>query len=96
MPEQNCFSLRLVVQRIADNAREKSRYKLIAYGSEGNYHPVQFDSVAEVVKVLHKALPDFTSASLRPENESSGGSIIFAELMELTHAQLSLLGLRRS
>ena len=82
------------MQRVQENPGKESGFRLIAYGDEGTYQPVQFGSFDELVSVLHKALPDFRSPSLGSESDSSGGSIIFVELMELGPAQLSLLGLR--
>lgn len=90
----NCESLRLVVQHVGEISSGRSSYRLIGYSDEHTYQPVNFDSLDDLLNGLKEALPDF-DISRFSEVKESGSSILFAELLELSQAQLSILGLRK-
>ena len=86
-------SLRLVVQHVWENASGRSSYRLIAYSNDHTYPPVQFESVDDLLKVLKAALPELDASSF-PRERRPVTSILFADELELSTAQLSILGLR--
>lgn len=90
----DCQSIRLVVQHVRELASSQPFYRLIAYGDEHTYQPVNFDSLDALLKVLKKALPDF-DVSCFSEAAQVGSSIVFAEVFGLSEAQRSTLGLTK-
>jgi hypothetical protein len=90
----NRESLRLVVQHVRESSSSRSSYRLIGYGDEHTYQPVNFDSLDDLLKGLKEALPGF-DVSRFSEGRQSGSSILFAEELELSEAQRSKLGLRK-
>lgn len=92
MPVPDRLSLRLVVQRICESSSGQSFYRLIAYGDNRTYRPVQFEALDDVLKVLKAALPRF-DASLISRGNQGATSIVFADEVELSKEQLSVLGL---
>ena len=85
-------SLRLVVQHVCENSSGRSSYRLVGYSDDQNYRPVEFESLDELLKVLKAAMPGFDASSFSKERPPVS-SILFADLMELSAAQLSALGL---
>lgn len=85
--------IRLVVQRLRGNSSVSS-YRLVAYPPpEGTtFWPVNFSSREQLLDRLRAALPDFDSRLL---DEADAGEIIFSREMDLSSAQLSILGLLR-
>ncbi len=90
----NCESLRLVVQHVRESSSGGSSYRLIGYGDEHTYQAVNFDSLDDLLKRFNEAFPGF-DVSRFSEGRQSGSSILFAELLELSEAQRSKLGLRK-
>lgn len=90
----DCESLRLIVQRVSENSSGRSLYRLIAYSDGRTYQPVNFTSLDDLTKRLKKALPDF-DVNRFAEAKESGSSILFAEALELSETQRSILGLRK-
>jgi hypothetical protein len=90
MPESGRREIRIVVQHIYRPSQ--STYRLIAYGDDRRYHPVEFESLESLVGKLKAVLPDFDEQSLAP---ASGASthIVFSSLMALTDTEMSRLGL---
>jgi hypothetical protein len=90
----NCESLRLVVQHAREGSSSRHAYRLIGYGDEHTYQPVNFDSLDDLLKRFNEAFPGF-DVSRFSEGRQSGSSILFAEVFELSEAQRSILGLRK-
>ena len=89
----NCQSLRLVVQLILERSSGQSSYRLIGYSDEHTYRPVDFDSLDDLLKVFKAALPNFDVSGF-PQTRQLASSILFAELIELSEKQRSILGLK--
>ncbi len=90
----NRESLRLVVQHVRESSSSRYSYRLIGYGDEHTYQPVNFDSLDDLLKRFKEAFPDF-DVSCFSEGKQSGSSILFADVFELSEAQRSILGLRK-
>jgi hypothetical protein len=86
-------ALRLVVQHVWESSSARSSYRIIAYSNDRTYRPVEFESLDDLLRLLGKALPEFDVNGF-PKRQTSATSILFADEMELTEAQLSILGLR--
>ena len=71
----------------------RASYRLIGYGDRHTYRPVNFDSLDELLSVLKTALPEFDASSI-PQGKQPETSILFANVMELSDAQLLSLGFR--
>ena len=82
-----------MIQHIRESSPPRSSYRLIGYGDLRTYHPVNFGSLDELLEVLKSAIPGFDVSSIARTSDP-GGSILLAEVMELSDAQLSILGLR--
>lgn len=52
------ISLRLAVQRICENSSRNPYYRLVAYSSDQNYRPLQFETIDQVLKALKAVLPE--------------------------------------
>jgi hypothetical protein len=84
-------SVRLVIQRVQDGT--KSHYRVAVYpGPRGATLHAKFSSRDDLSQRLRAAIPDFDDKRLVGTSEAS--EILFAELTELSDAQLSSLGLR--
>jgi len=86
-------TIRLVVQRVQGGS-SVSAYRLIAYPPpEGKtFWPVDFSSRDQLIECLRAAFPASDSLVL---DEDHGGHIIFVREVQLSSAQLSMLGLLR-
>jgi hypothetical protein len=93
MPISDRHSLRLVIQRVRDDLARGSFYRIIAYSDERTYRASQFDSLHPLLKSLKAALPDFDASVISSESATPESSILLADVMELTDAQLALIGL---
>jgi hypothetical protein len=94
MPLSDRHSLRLVIQRVRDDVARGSSYRIIAYSDERTYRASQFDSLHLLLKSLKVALPDFDASVISSESATPPeSSILFADVVELTDAQLALIGL---
>jgi hypothetical protein len=83
-------SVRLVIQRVQDGT--KPHYCVAAYpGPRGGPLHARFSSHHELLERLRAAIPGFDEKPLLETSEAS--EILFAELMELSDAQLTSLGL---
>jgi hypothetical protein len=89
----NCQSLRLVVQHVWESSSGRSSYRLIGYSDEHTYRPVDFDSLDDLLKVFQAALPAF-DVSRFPRAKQPVSSILFADVIELSEKQRSILGLK--
>ena len=89
----NCQSLRLVVQHVWESSAGRSSYRLIGYSDEHTYRPVNFDSLDDLLKVFKAALPAL-DVSRFPREKQPVSSILFADLVELSETQRSILGLK--
>ena len=89
----NCQSLRLVVQHVWESSAGRSSYRLIGYSDEHTYRPVDFDSLDDLLKVFQAALPAF-DVSRFPRAKQPVSSILFADVIELSEKQRSILGLK--
>jgi hypothetical protein len=94
MPLSDRHSLRLVIQRVRNDFARASSYRIIAYSDERTYRASQFDSLHVLMKALKAALPDFDASVISSESTSKDSSILFADAVELSDAQLALIGLR--
>jgi hypothetical protein len=86
-------SIRLVVQHVWESLSGRSSYRLIGYSDELTYRPVNFDSLDDLLKVLKAALPAFDVTSF-PRAKQQASSILFADMVELSETQRSILGLK--
>jgi hypothetical protein len=90
MPSPITNSVRLVIQRVRGGT--KPHYRLAVYpGPKGAPLHVRFSSRDELLERLRVAMPGFNEICLLETSEATG--ILFAELVELSDAQLSSLGL---
>ena len=95
MSSPNTHSLRIVVQHI--RARQRSVYRLVAYGGEGGSYTsgsAEFESRDHLLRALRSVAPNFDEASLSLQRDGQGSYIAFTGDMELDDSQLSLLGLK--
>ena len=91
MVPTNRQSLRVVVQHIGESSCGRSSYRLIGYSDAKTFEPVEFESPDDLLKILKAALPDFDAASF-PKGGQPVTSILFADDVELSEAQLAVLG----
>jgi hypothetical protein len=89
----DCQSIRLVVQHVWESSSGRSSYRLIGYSDEHTYRPVDFDSLDDLLKVFKAALPAFDVSSF-PRARQPVSSILFADVVELSETQRSILGLK--
>lgn len=83
-------SVRLVIQLVRDGT--KQHYRMAVYpGPSGAPLHVRVSSRDELLERLRVAMPGFDEIYLLETSEATG--ILFAELVELSDAQLSSLGL---
>ena len=90
MSTQNRNSLRIVIQHVF--AQHESSYRLVAYGANQIYRPLEFKSLDCLKKALHSVVPDFDESTLSIKTHES--YIVFAGDVELNDCQLSALGLK--
>lgn len=90
----DCQSMRLVVQHVWESSSGRSSYRLVGYSDEHTYRPVDFDSLDDLLKVFKTALPTFDVSSF-PQAREGASSILFAEVIELSEKQRSILGLEK-
>lgn len=86
--------MRLVVQHVWESSSGRSSYRLVGYSDEHTYRPVDFDSLDDLLKVFKTALPTFDVSSF-PQAREGASSILFAEVIELSEKQRSILGLEK-
>lgn len=84
--------LRVVVQYV--HGDHKSPWHLVAYGGGRAFHPRRFQSVDDLLKVIHSALPDFEPAHLLIKRELNQSYIVWAGDIVLKDSQLSAMGLK--
>jgi hypothetical protein len=89
-PDRN--AIRLVVQLVQDSSSPHPGYRVVAYPAPKGMklRPATFSSRDQLLQSLRTALPDFDPQILTPGNETQ---VLFAQELELTSAQLSILGL---
>ena len=85
--------LRIVVQRVSQG--QGVVYRLIAYGGDDTYRPVEFGSIDSVRSTLCSVVPDLDLNTLSKQSAGSGVSILLAETIEIDEPQLAALGLSR-
>jgi len=92
MTAEGIHSIRIVVQRVRGVPIQG--YRLLAYPSpEGmTLRPVDFPFKDQLLERFRAAISDFHPELLREDRE---GDVIFAAEMQLSSAQLSILGLLR-
>lgn len=93
MPPPDRQSLRLVIQYICENSSQRSSYRVVGYSDKHTYRAVNFDSLDDLLKLLKSAVPEFDPSSISRERQPRT-SILFADVIELSSAQRSALGLR--
>ncbi len=93
MPPPDCLSVRLVVQRIYESSSRQCSYRLIVYSNDQTYRPAWFEALDDVLKVLKAGLPEF-DGSLFSKKSQRVTAIVFADEVELSRAQLLILGLK--
>ena len=84
--------LRVVVQHV--HADPRSYYRLIAYGDNRTYEPVEFSSIELCVKTIRSVAPDFDENNVWVSVGARETYIAFAGEMELNESQISGLGLK--
>jgi hypothetical protein len=87
-------SIRLVVQHVWESSSGRSSYRLIGYSDVHTFRPVDFDSLDDLLKVFKAALPALDVSNF-PRAKQPVSSILFADVIELSEAQRSILGLKR-
>ena len=86
--------LRLVIQWIREGCSGRSSsYRLVVYGDGRTYRPLNFDSLDDLFKLLKAAVPEVNVSSI-PRDTQSAATILFAEDVEVSEEQLSILGLK--
>ncbi len=93
MPPPDCLSVRLVVQRIYESSSRQCSYRLIVYSNDQTYRPAWFEALDDVLKVLKAGLPEFDGSLFSKESQRVT-AIVFADEVELSRAQLLILGLK--
>jgi hypothetical protein len=85
--------IRLVVQLVLEGSPPQSRYRVVAYPAPKGVklRPAIFSSRERLLQELKTVLPDFDPKLLASGDKPQ---VLFAADMELTIAQLSLLGLQ--
>ena len=90
MPRSGKQALRIVVQYLG----EPERYRLIAYGDEAVYRPLELTSRAAMLKALGCLIDDIDEKMVQAEDES-GNRIVFTTDISVTDSQLQAAGLSR-
>lgn len=85
--------LRIVIQRVGHE--NGCIYRLIGYDNARTYHPVEFGSLNELLKVLHSVRPQFGKGLLAEKDGGRDTTILLSELVELNELQLAALGFQR-
>lgn len=85
--------LRIVVQRVSQG--QGVVYRLIAYGGDDTYRPVEFGSIDSARSTLCSVVPDLDLHALFQQYAGSDVSILLAETIEIDESQLAALGLSR-
>jgi hypothetical protein len=86
-----CYSLRLVIQHLGTEPGRQSTFRLLVYGDRQVSR--DFKSLDQLIDVLRSAgLPVDITAFSPPTEETS--SILLSQSLELTDAELALLGLK--
>jgi hypothetical protein len=95
MPTSRNNSVRLVVQAVAGEDSSEASYRVLVYPRRKcmRDQPATFESRRELMRRLQAAIPSITASMLTPADEST--QIVFARELELTDAQLAILGLTR-
>jgi len=85
--------IRVVVQLVLEGSPPQSQYRVVAYPAPGGVklRPATFSSREQLLQQVGAALPDFDPKLLAAGDEPQ---VLFAGDMQLTIAQLSVLGLR--
>jgi hypothetical protein len=85
--------IRLVVQLVLEGSPPQSQYRVVAYPAPRGVklRPAAFSSRELLLQQLRTALPDF---DLKLLATGAQPQVLFAGDMQLTIAQLSLLGLQ--
>jgi len=84
--------IRLVVQLVLEGSPPQSRYRAVAYPAPTGVklRPAIFSSREQLLQEFQAAIPDFKAQLVASGEEPQ---VLFAADMELTTAQLSLVGL---
>ena len=82
-------SLRLIIQQVQGTTG--TAYRLVAYGDRDHYCTPEFPTVAAVLTLLHRAIPEVDTSGIAEERATT--SIIFARDVVLTNEQRMKLGL---
>lgn len=93
MPTPERQSLRLVVQYIREGSSARSSYRLIGYSDRHTYRAVNFKSLDDLLGLLRTAVPELDTSRFAKERLPET-AVLFAEFVELSHAQLLALGFR--
>jgi len=85
--------IRLVVQLVQEGSSPQLGYRVVAYPAPKGVklRPATFSSREQLLQQLRTALPDFDPKLLASGDQPQ---VLFAGDMQLTTAQLSLLGLQ--
>jgi len=93
VPNPRVQTLSVLIQQTKEPSSASPSFYISAYGDEHLYRPVHLDTLDDLLIVLGTVLPQFDASSFRRWIES-GMPILFADLMELSDAQVSFLGFR--
>jgi hypothetical protein len=94
MPEPKLDSVHIVIQQVRDDSGV--RFRVVGYGDRTSFRRSEFESVEDLVRALHSALPRFDESTIVIKELERGETYIaYAGDVALDDSQLLKLGLRR-
>lgn len=88
-------SIKIIVQRLPKSDSSAPSFKLMAYDVDTAkvYEPMQFRSAEELLKAMSPVTGQLVEA-LTSVPDRPGATIVFDQLLQISEAQLSVLGLK--
>ena len=88
-------SIKIIVQRLPKGDSSAPSFKLMAYDVDTTkvYEPMQFRSAEELLKAMSPVTGQLVEA-LTSVPDRPGATIVFDQLLQISEAQLSVLGLK--
>jgi hypothetical protein len=87
--------IKIIVQRLSRSDSSAPSFKLVAYDVDTArvYRPVQFRSAEELLAAMSPIATELVEA-LKSVPDWPGATIVFDQILRISEAQLSVLGLR--
>lgn len=88
-------SIKIIVQRLPKSGSSAPSFRLIAYDVDtaNVYEPLQFRSAEELLKAMSPLTGQLVEA-LKSVPDQPGATIVFDQLLQISEAQLCVLGLK--